>query len=153
MSATRHARRARLLPVLLAGLALAAFGGGSALAQSPSAGPDTSVTFQAPASIPPDSGATPAVPNPAVTGAQPVPFDHIEVAPDGRTLTIYYWYGAEGCYGLKQVDTAVTDQGVVVTIWAGMLPEAINRMCIDIAQLYSTQVVLDQPVFVNGGQD
>jgi hypothetical protein len=153
MPSTRHAHRPRLALGLLAGLVLATLSGGSALAQSPSSGPDTPVTVQAPASIPPDSGATPAVPNPAVTGAQPVPFDHITVGPDGRTLTIYYWYGAEGCYGLKQVDTAVTDQGVVVTIWAGMLPEAVNRMCIDLAQLYSTQVVLDQPVFLNGGQD
>lgn len=152
MPSTTSLRRARPALALLAGLLLATLSAGSALAQSPSAGPDTPVTGE-PTTVMPQDGATPAVPNPNVTGAQPVPYDHVTVGPDGRTLTIYYWYGAEGCYGLKQVDTAWTDQGLVITIWAGMLPEAVNRMCIDLAQLYSTVVVLDQPVFLNGGQD
>ena len=152
MSSTTSLRRARPSIVLLAALVLATFGAGSALAQSPSIGPDTPVTGE-PTTVMPGDGATPAVPNPNVTGAQPVPYDHVTVGPDGRTLTIYYWYGAEGCYGLKQVDTAWTEQGLVITIWAGMLPEAVNRMCIDLAQLYSTVVVLEQPVFLNGGLD
>jgi hypothetical protein len=146
-------RRPRTALALLAGLLLATLGAGSAVAQSPSPGPDTVVSGEPGSSQVPGDGATPAVPNPAVTGAAPVPFDHVTVGPDGRTLTVYYWYGAEGCYGLKSVDTAWTDQGLAITIWAGTLPEAVNRMCIDIAQLYSTEVTLDRPLVLNGGQD
>jgi hypothetical protein len=148
MPSTARPSRRRFGLALISGLLLMAIGTGSALAQSPAASPE-------PISPPITSDfiATPAVPNPNVTGAQPIPFDHIDVAPDGRTLTIYYWHGVDGCYGLKEVTVAPIDGGYAVTIWAGMLPEAINRMCVDMAQLYSTTVVLDTPVFVNGGLD
>jgi hypothetical protein len=147
MPSTARPTRRRLGLALISGLLLMAVAGGSALATSepepsPIAPPITT-----------DVIATPAFPNPNVTGAQPIAFDHIDVAPDGRTLTIYYWHGVEGCYGLKEVTVAPIDGGYAVTIWAGMLPEAINRLCVDMAQLYSTTVVLDTPVFVNGGLD
>lgn len=145
-STTRPTRR-RFGLALISGLLLIAVAGGSALASSE---PEPS-PIAPPITV--DVVATPAVPNPNVTGAQPIPFDHIDVAPDGRTLTIYYWHGVEGCYGLKEVTVAPIEGGYAVTIWAGMLPEAINRMCVDMAQLYSTTVVLDTPVFVNGGLD
>jgi len=153
MLSTARASRRRLALALVSGLLLAAIGGGSALGQSASAGPDTPVTGSPPVSITPDGGATPAFPNPAVTGAQPLAWDHITVSPDGRTLSIHYWHGAEGCYGLKEVTVAPIDGGYAVTLWAGMLPEAVNRICIAIAQLYVTQVTLDQPVFTFGGLD
>ena len=141
-SIARTSRR-RFGMALLSGLLLLTVAGGSALAQSP---------VPSPAAVVGD-GATPATPNPGVTGAQPIPFDHIDVGPDGRTLTIYYWHGVDGCYGLKDVTVTPVEGGYAVTIWAGMLPEAVNRICIDMAQLYSTQVILDTPVFVNGGLD
>ena len=75
MSSTTSLRRARPSLVLLAALVLTTFGAGSALAQSPSVGPDTPVTGE-PTTVMPGDGATPAVPNPNVTGAQPVPYDH-----------------------------------------------------------------------------
>ncbi len=153
MSSTTPASRRRLALALVSGLLLVAIGAGGALAQSPSSGPDTPVTGNPPVTVTNDDGATPAVPDPRMTGAQPIPFDHVTVSTDGRTLTIYYWHGAEGCYGLKDVTVTPTDDGYAITLWAGMLPEAISRTCVDIAQLYSTQVVLDVPVFTNGGLD
>ena len=151
-STTRPSRR-RLGLALVSGLLLVAIGGGSALAQSPSVGPDQPVVGGPAVDVPAFDGATPAVPNPNVTGAQPVAFDHVTVGPDGRTLTIHYWHGVDGCYGLKDVTVTQTDDGYAITIWAGMLSEAINRMCIDMAQLYSVNVVLDAPVFTFGGLD
>ncbi len=141
-SLVRPSRRLGL--ALTASLLLGALVGGSVHAQSPAP--------MEPPVIGGD-GATPAVPNPDVTGAQPVPFDHIEVGADGRTLTIYYWHGVEGCHGLREVTVAPVEGGYAITIWAGMLPEAVSRTCVAMAQLYSTQVVLDTPVFVNGGLD
>jgi len=153
MSSTTRAPRRRLALALVPGLLLVSIGGGSALAQSPSVGPDAPVTSSPPVTVTVDDGAIPAIPNPAVTGAQPVPFERVTVGADGRTLTIDFWNGAEGCYGLKDVTVTQTDDGYAITVWTGMLPEAINRTCIAIAQLYSTQVVLDTPVFTDGGLD
>jgi len=129
----------RLALALLSGLLLVTVGAGGALAQS----------------MPPvtGDGATPAVPDPTVTGAQPIPFDHVVVGPDGRTLVVYYWHGAEGCYGLKDVEVAQVEGGIAITIWAGMRADAVSTICIESLQLYSTQVVLDQPLIVNGGLD
>ncbi len=50
-----------------------------------------------------DDGATPAVPEDGLQDVTETPWDHITVAPDGRSLTVYYWSGAEGCYGLAGV--------------------------------------------------
>ena len=64
-------------------------------------------------------------------------------APDGRTLTVYYWSGVDTCYGLA--DVLVSDVGGVVTIelQVGTLPGV--DMCIEMAQLYKTIVLLDAP--------
>lgn len=153
MPSSPGASRRRLVLSFASGLLLVAIGAGSALAQSPSVGPDTPVTGSPPVSVPIDDGAIPAIPDPTVTGEQPTAFDHVTVGADGRTLTIYFWNGAEGCYGLKDVTVTKTDDGYAITVWTGMLPEAVNRTCIAIAQLYSTQVVLDAPIFVDGGLD
>lgn len=148
--------RRRITLALLAGLLLVSLGGGSTFAQDPSAGvpsPETPVSGSPVPSPAPGDGAIPAIPDPTVTGAQPVPFDHVVVAPDGRTLTIYFWNGVEACYGLKDVQVVVDETGLTITIWAGMRADAATKRCIAMAQLYSTQVVLDEPIFRNGGLD
>lgn len=136
---------------LMGALLLVAVAAAGAMAQSPSpvVPPDTSV--EAPAASPdPGDGATPAVPNLRVTGAAPMPWTHIDVAPDGRTLTVYFWNGVAACYGMKDVHVTVVDGVTTVTVYTGLLPEAINRLCIDIAQLYKTVVVLDAPILGGG---
>jgi hypothetical protein len=148
MSSSARSTRRRLVLSFVSGLLLVAIGAGSALASSQPAGPgagDPRITS--------DLDAKPVVLNPRVTGAQPIPFDHVTVGPDGKTLTIYFWHGVEGCYGVKDVTVSPTDGGYAITVWAGMIPEAISRTCIDLAQLYSYDVVLDEPVFTFGGLD
>ncbi len=98
--------------------------------------------------VPSDDGATPAVPEDGLTDIIETPWDHITVAPDGRTLTVYYWSGAEGCYGLAGVEVDATGTAPTITLQTGMRPGV--EVCIAIAQLYSTQVVLDEPI-VGGG--
>lgn len=95
-----------------------------------------------------DDGATPAVPEDGLQDVTETPWDHITVAPDGRSLTVYYWSGAEGCYGLAGVTVDVTGTVPTITLRTGMRPGV--EVCIAIAQLYSTPVVLDAPI-VGGG--
>jgi hypothetical protein len=134
----------RLALSAVSGLPLVAIGAGGVLAQSAAQSAEPLVS---------GGGATPVVPDPNVTGAQPVPYDHVVVGPDGRTLTVFYWHGAQACHGLREVELTPVEGGVAITLWAGMLPEAVNRLCTDIAQLYSVEVVLDEPIILVGGLD
>jgi hypothetical protein len=93
-------------------------------------------------------GATPVVPEDGLLDIIEVPWDHITVAPDGRTLTVYFWSGAEACYGLAGVVVDVSGAVPVITLQTGTRPGV--DVCIAIAQLYSTQVVLEAPI-VGGG--
>jgi hypothetical protein len=95
-----------------------------------------------------NDGATPVEPEHGLNDIQDVPWDHIDVAPDGKTLTVYFWSGAEGCYGLAGVKVDETGAVPVITLQVGTRPGV--EVCIAIAQLYSTQVVLDHPI-VGGG--
>jgi hypothetical protein len=100
--------------------------------------------------VDPVDGATPAVPDPTITGEQPTAWDHVAVSPDGRTLTVYFYNGAEGCYGLKDVQVEVVGGVPTITVLTGMRQDAISRLCIEIAQLYKTDVVLDAPILGGG---
>ncbi len=97
-----------------------------------------------------DDGATPAVPEDGLQDIIEVPWDHVTVAPDGRTLTVYYWGGAPECYGLAGVEVDVTGAVPTITLQTGTRPGV--EVCIAIAQLYRTQVVLDSPVLGGGVQ-
>lgn len=95
-----------------------------------------------------DDGATAVVPEDGLDDIIDTPWDHILVAPDGRTLTVYYWSGADGCYGLAGVTVDATGPAPVITLQTGTRPGV--EVCIAIAQMYKTQVVLDAPI-VGGG--
>lgn len=95
-----------------------------------------------------DDGATPAMPEDGLTDIVETPWDHITVAPDGRSLTVYYWSGADACYGLAGVEVDVTGAIPVISLQTGTRPGV--EVCIAIAQLYRTPVVLDDPI-VGGG--
>jgi hypothetical protein len=95
-------------------------------------------------------GATPVEPEKGLLDIGDVPWDHLNVAPDGRTLTVYFWSGAEACYGLAGVTVDATGDIPVITLQVGTRPGV--DVCIAIAQLYSTQVVLDEPIVGGGAQ-
>ena len=136
---------------LLSALLLVVSAASGAIAQSPSPvlSPDT--TVETPAASPdPTDGAIPAVPSADIVDPHPTAWTRIDVAPDGRTLTVYFWNGAAGCYGMQDVQVTVVDGLTTVTVYTGMLPEAVNRLCIEIAQLYKTVVVLDAPILGGG---
>jgi len=141
---------------MLAGLLLLSLGGG-ALAQDGSASPGNPGT-----GIPtnPDPGAgpvvfddnaTPVAPTPgAIVDPQPIGWDHVTIWPDGRTLTVYFWSGAEACYGLDRVELVDVGGTLAVTLHAGFREDAANVRCMEIAQLYSTDITLDSPVLGGG---
>lgn len=98
--------------------------------------------------VPFADGATPVVPEDGLNDIIETPWDHITVGPDGRTLTVYFWSGADTCYGLAGVEVDATGAIPTITLQTGTRPGV--EVCIAIAQLYSTQVVLDAPI-VGGG--
>jgi len=131
---------------LLAGLLLTLAGTGGALAQDASPSPSP-----VPEATPDIDGAIPVVPDPTVIGdGQPTPWESITVSPDGTTLTVTYWGGVQGCYGLKGVETASADGVLTVTVLTGRLQSAMGKMCIEQVVLYSTIVTLDQPLILDG---
>ena len=97
-----------------------------------------------------DDGATPVVPEEGLNDIIEVPWDHITVGPDGRSLTVYFWSGAESCYGLAGVEVDETGAVPVITIQTGTRPGV--DVCVALAQLYSTPVVLEDPIIAGGVQ-
>lgn len=101
---------------------------------------------------PPTDGATHVEPQPGVRDAIPYAIDHISVAADGVTVTVYWWGGVETCYGLKEVRVEQDDDGTLsLTVLEGTLPDLGDDVaCIDIALLKATTITLDEPLFEDG---
>ncbi len=95
----------------------------------------------------PDGGATVVQPVPGIVDATAHAWDHIDVAADGRTITVYYWGGVDSCYGLDRVDTTFDDGVLHVTVFEGRLGDLpADTACIEIALLKSVTITLDQPI-------
>ena len=149
----------RIAVSLLGLLAIAAVAPAGALAQSaaPSEAPAAKVAVSPlcePENAPLVAGclvdATPVEADPTLQDPQAVPFDHVTVGPDGTTLTVYFWMGAEPCTGLYAVEVQPTEGGIDLTILVGSPEDAASMTCIAIAELRSTVVTLDQPLVVPG---
>jgi hypothetical protein len=101
----------------------------------------------------PGDGALSVQPEPDIVNATPHAWDHITVAPDGRTITIYYWGGVADCYGLAGVDVQYDADGQLhLTVMEGQrgnLPP--NAMCIEIAVLKAVTIELDAPIIAPPG--
>ena len=95
--------------------------------------------------------ATPAVPMPGGI-AEPVPtgWDHVTIWPDGRTLTVYFWSGVEACYGLDRVELVDVGDTLSIRLYTGFRVDAANKRCIELAQLYSIDLTLEEPILGGG---
>ncbi len=102
----------------------------------------------------PGDGATHVTPVPGVTDAHPAAIDHISIAPDGVTLTVYWYGGVDTCYALSSATAVPSPQGVlVITVMEGTRPDLpAGTGCIDLAQLKATTITLSQPLFHDGSQ-
>jgi hypothetical protein len=63
---------------------------------------------------------------------------------------VYFWSGAQECYGLAGVEVDLTGDVPTITVQTGTRPGV--EVCIALAQLYSTQVVLEEPIIGGGVQ-
>lgn len=129
--------------------------GGGAPGQAPGGGggnlvnPDQPIGgAPPPAAQDPWDGALRVEPEPGIINATPHAWDHITVASDGRTVTIYYWGGIQDCYGLAGVDVERDADGRLrITVMEGQRGDlGPNTACIEIALLKAVTVTLDEPI-------
>jgi hypothetical protein len=59
--------------------------------------------------------------------------------------------GVEDCYGLHSVEVTPSDSGIGITLLTGTAADAEGRLCVALAQLYSTTVTLEAPLISNVG--
>jgi len=115
-------------------------------------GPDATVSFtpcpgaDEPVPADPYDGAQPVEPGPGMAGVAPIPFDKVDVGPDDRTLTVFFWSGVEPCYVLDHVDVEENAHAITITLFQGHDPNAGDVACIEIAMLKKVEVRVDAPV-------
>lgn len=63
---------------------------------------------------------------------------------DERTLLLRFYSGVEACYGLVRVDVTYGEGAVTVLVFVGRVPSA--DLCIELAELVSTRVTLEEPL-------
>ena len=149
---TPASRVSRLALILIALASFAAIGPAATTAQSeaPTTAPMMVCDPTQPDSIACVGPATPIEPDDSLVSPTPVPYDHVTVGADGRTLTVYFWMGVQECNGLHGVVVEPTEGGIELTVLTGIPEDAVSRICIELAQLYSTVVTLDEPLIVAG---
>ena len=96
------------------------------------------------------------VPTPGMVDVHTIPFDHVQVGDDGRTLQIDFVAGIEPCSVLDHVEIRSEAGRVTLTLYEGADPSAGHVACIMIAEFKRVIVQLDQPLgdrtIVDGAQ-
>lgn len=90
--------------------------------------------------------ATLIVPDPTVTDPQPHNWEVVAVASDGTSLSVYFWMGVPPCHGLHSVEVTPTASGIDLELFTGVPEGAEDAVCIAIAQLFRTDVQLEEPL-------
>jgi hypothetical protein len=122
---------------LVAGALVLAFSATSVLA-----GGDTSVGSDGTPPAPGGGGAVRVSPDPTVVDLHRTAWDHIRISANGKRLVVYFWMGAQDCYGLGKVNVVQKGGTLKIKLWTGTRATAKDMACIDIAQLYKTVIYL-----------
>ncbi len=77
---------------------------------------------------------------------RPIAWTRARVASDDRTVTIDFASGIAPCSVLDHVDVDDHPDAITITLFEGHAPDAGDVACIEIAQLKTVRIVLDQPV-------
>jgi hypothetical protein len=89
-----------------------------------------------------------ATPRDFLTDIHEIPWERLEVDPDGRTLHVYFGAGPFECSGLHRVNVAASDAGLEVRVFTGTPSDA--GFCFDMWMPWVTSVVLDEPIVLGG---
>jgi hypothetical protein len=100
--------------------------------------------------VPWEDGAIPAQARADLVDVHPRTWEHILVAPDGRTATVYFTMGSEACEALASIAVTATEPGYRILVMTGQVPEA-PAGCPGSPELYRSVVVLDDRL-VTGGE-
>jgi uncharacterized membrane protein len=84
------------------------------------------------------------VPDLTVTDPQPHNWESVAVASDGTSLSVYFWMGVPPCHGLHSVEVTPTESGIDLELFTGVPEGAEDALCIAIAQLFRTDVQLEE---------
>jgi hypothetical protein len=91
-----------------------------------------------------------AEPDSSIVDAMPVPWDRLEIGPDGRDLRVYFFGGAPECNGLARVEIDRDGDVPTVMLWMGLRPDAAERACLAIALPYHVDIDLEEPLVRDG---
>jgi hypothetical protein len=89
-------------------------------------------------------------PDPAVVDAAPVGWERLEIGPDDRHLRIHFFGGAPECNGLARVEVDRAGEVPTVTVWMGLHPDALDRICPAIALPYHVDIDLEDALVRDG---
>jgi hypothetical protein len=118
---------------------------------TPGASPSASADPDDPVSSTPGGGGNP---NPSPSYTQPKPgqenvhaigWDSYSADKKGR-LFISFYSGVEPCYVLDHIDVIERDEKVTITLWEGNAPDSEDVACIEIAELKTTIIQLEEPL-------
>jgi hypothetical protein len=142
----RWGRRTTRMATTLGALLIAvAAGTTTAGAATPSATPPA---MPSEPNVPWDDGALEAQVRTDLVNVHPRMWDHILLAQDGQTATVYFWMGPTECAGLAGVDVKPNDTGYRVIVEVGDVAGAAP--CTDVVQLYRSVVELDDRLLTGG---
>jgi hypothetical protein len=85
-----------------------------------------------------------ATPTDGLRNVLEVPWEWLEIDPDGMTLRVVYQDGPFACRGLDHVEAAVSDAGLRVRVFAGYRPDVIS--CSGSGMRWMATVPLDEPI-------
>lgn len=91
-------------------------------------------------------------PDPSIVDAAPVGWERLEIGPDDRHLRIHFFGGAPECNGLARVEVDRAGEVPTVTVWMGLRPDALERICPAIALPYHVDIDLEEALVGDGAR-